>query len=117
MYLHACPTPALPPLLQTTAAARSRVLGVLEEELDQRHSVLPFPYQAQEAVPARRLYNANLVGPELSLAKDLLRKLGAIDAAREVAETVSVPAGEPAQVLAKLGCCHCSFRPVAAAAS
>jgi hypothetical protein len=71
------------------------VLEVVEEELEERYAALahhhpPLSARASQtdAAHMRRLYKANLPTSEMSLCKELLRKLAAIDGAREAAEVV-----------------------------
>ena len=89
-----------PPRLQAASSARARLLEVVEEEVEERFCALgPLPPGASaarashDAAFMRRLYQANLPAAEMGRAKDLLRKLAAIDAARAAAEAVSGAAG------------------------
>lgn len=78
--------------MQASAPARARVLEVLEEELEERYGALGHPAHraSQDNVHLRRLYKASLPSAEMNHCKDLLRKLAAIDHARELAEAVRV---------------------------
>jgi hypothetical protein len=75
------------------------VLEVVEEELEERYMALgrhaPAPRLSQDATYLQRLAKANLPPSELSLCKELLRKLVAIDGVRKSAEAVraAVPCG------------------------
>ncbi|KAL4451964.1 hypothetical protein ABPG75_007626 [Micractinium tetrahymenae] len=79
-----------------TYGARARVLDLLAEELEERFALLgPTAAAAagrsasasqDAALLNRRLYNANLPSAELGQCRDLLRKLAAIDSARQAAE-------------------------------
>lgn len=68
------------------------MLGVVEEELEERYLALghhaPAPRISQDATHLQRLAKANLPPSELSLCKELLRKLTAIDGVRKAAEAV-----------------------------
>lgn len=73
---------------------------MVEEEVEERYCGLgPLPLGASaarashDAVFMRRLYKANLPAAEMARAKDLLRKLAALDAARAAAEAVSPTMG------------------------
>lgn len=78
---------------QAGASARARVLEAVEEELEERAAALgPLPPAArasqQDAALMRRLYKFNLPPAEMAHGRELLRKLAAIDVARETAEGV-----------------------------
>lgn len=85
---------------------------MLEEELEARFAAAgPLPPGAAAAAARasadaphvmRRLYQANLPASELGRCRELLRKLAAIDAAREAAAEVSPPARLSQQPWARL---------------
>lgn len=86
--------------MQAAASARARLLEVVEEEVEERYCALgPLPLGASaarashDAAFIRRLYKANLPAAEMARAKDLLRKMTALDAARAAAEAVSAGGG------------------------
>ena len=84
--------PTAPPLClrapQAAAGHRSRVLGLVEEELGQRFLALPPARQAagEPLLPPRRVHQAALPTPQLRLCSELLHRLAALDAAREEAK-------------------------------
>ena len=69
--------------------ATSRVLDVLQEELNSRSSAVDSTRAALDPASVRRLHRANLPGPELQRATDALVKLTALDKGRVEAEEVS----------------------------
>lgn len=107
--------PPYPPPHAQAASARARLLEVVEEEVEERYGALgPLPLGASatrashDAAFMRRLFKANLPAAEMGRAKDLLRKLAALDAARMAAETVSQREGAVGARMLSSGCwCWC----------
>lgn len=76
------------------------MLEVVEAEVEERFAAVgPLPPGAaahrasQDAALMRRVYQANLPAVEVARCRDLLRKLAAIDGARQAAEAVSARRG------------------------
>ena len=89
------------------------MLSIVQEEVSNRFSALPLPRQrTADEVPLRQLFNANLPATELSVCKEILRKLTAIDSASVAAESVRRQLRRP-RALGAAGVAR--IQPVAAA--
>ena len=74
--------------LQGAQGLQSKVLEILEEELDQRLGGTNVAVQSLSSVPLRRMYKAGLPAQEMQQCKELLGKIAALDQAREAAVEV-----------------------------